>query len=170
MIDAEGFRANVGIIIFNDAGRLFWGRRVGMNAWQFPQGGIKAHEQAEAAMFRELREEVGLAAEHVQIMGHTSDWLRYRLPPRYVRRNSRPLCIGQKQLWYALRLIGDDEDVDLGLAARPEFEDWRWVSYWRPVREVVSFKRGVYRRALEELRPVIARAAAPVAAGAGDAS
>ncbi|MBT8439556.1 MAG: NUDIX domain-containing protein, partial [Gammaproteobacteria bacterium] len=51
MIDSEGFRANVGIIICNDKRELFWGRRVGQDAWQFPQGGINADETPEQAMY-----------------------------------------------------------------------------------------------------------------------
>lgn len=155
MIDADGFRANVGIVICNAAGRLFWGRRAGMNAWQFPQGGIEREETPEEAMLRELREEVGLSADHVRVMGATRRWLRYRLPPRYVRRDRRPLCIGQKQIWFAVRLLGEEEEVDLGACEKPEFDAWRWVPYWRPVREVVPFKRQVYRQALTELAPLI---------------
>lgn len=155
MIDANGFRANVGIILCNDAGRLFWARRVGMDAWQFPQGGIKRHESPEAAMYRELHEEVGLQASQVEIIGQTRRWLRYRLPERFVRTNRHPVCIGQKQKWFAVRLIGDDSLVDLNRVERPEFDDWRWVSYWRPVRDVVAFKRNVYRKALTELAPAL---------------
>jgi putative (di)nucleoside polyphosphate hydrolase len=163
MIDDEGFRANVGIIIFNDAGRLFWGRRVGMNAWQFPQGGIKREESPEQAMFRELQEETGLDPAHVDVIGSTAGWLRYRLPRRFIRRNSQPVCIGQKQMWFALRLVGEESAFNLGAGDTPEFDAWRWVHYWRPVRDVVSFKRTVYRRALEELEPLIRVPAEPSA-------
>ncbi len=155
MIDADGFRANVGIVLCDGRGRLFWGRRVGMNAWQFPQGGIERDESPEAAMYRELLEEVGLQPRHVEIVGATRPWLRYRLPPRYVRTHRKPLCIGQKQIWFAVRLLGDESDVDLGSAGKPEFDAWRWVSYWRPVREVVAFKRRVYRKALAQLAPLV---------------
>ena len=71
MIDAQGFRANVGIILVNDQGQVFWGRRIGMSAWQFPQGGVNPRESLEAAMFRELREEVGLEPHHVKVIGCT---------------------------------------------------------------------------------------------------
>ncbi|MEW8587371.1 MAG: RNA pyrophosphohydrolase, partial [Candidatus Thiodiazotropha sp.] len=103
MIDADGYRPNVGIILCNDNRQLFWGRRVGQDAWQFPQGGIKSDETPEQAMYRELREEVGLKAEQVEMMGATRNWLRYRLPERYIRRHREPLCIGQKQIWFLLR-------------------------------------------------------------------
>ncbi|MCC7411290.1 MAG: RNA pyrophosphohydrolase [Gammaproteobacteria bacterium] len=161
MIDAQGFRANVGIVLCNDAGHLFWGRRLGMDAWQFPQGGIKRHESPEQAMLRELHEEVGLEPGDVEIIGATSRWLRYRLPSRYLRTKSMPLCIGQKQIWFALRLLSAEDAVNLTRARKPEFDDWRWVTYWRPLREVVSFKRRVYRAALTELAPLVGAVSAP---------
>ena len=98
MIDSDGFRPNVGIILCNNQRRLFWGRRVGQNAWQFPQGGINRDETPEEAMYRELEEEIGLQSHQVKIIGSTRDWLRYRLPERYIRKHCEPLCIGQKQI------------------------------------------------------------------------
>ena len=155
VIDADGFRANVGIILVNDENRLFWGRRVGQDAWQFPQGGIKADETPREAMFRELEEEVGLRPDQVEVLGETSRWLRYRLPRRYIRRHSRPLCIGQKQRWFLLRVNCAESDFCLDRFDKPEFDSWRWVDYWEPVREVIYFKRRVYERALEELAPLL---------------
>lgn len=155
MIDNEGYRANVGIILTNDEGRLFWARRIGQNAWQFPQGGIKDEESPEQALFRELREEVGLTENDVEIIGCTSGWLRYRLPKNLVRRSSSPLCIGQKQVWFMLRLKSADQQVDLAATGKPEFDNWRWVDYWYPVNRVVSFKRRVYQEALKELEPLL---------------
>ena len=152
MIDKEGYRANVGIILWNDTGQLFWGRRVGgSNTWQFPQGGIKKHETAEKAMYRELREEVGLSPDDVKILACTEDWLRYTLPKRFIRSNSFPVCIGQKQIWYLLRLVSNDSKVKLNCSSKPEFDDWRWVDYWYPINNIVDFKRNVYVQALEQL-------------------
>lgn len=153
MIDAQGYRANVGIVLCNEAGHLFWGRRVGQNAWQFPQGGIKRAEDAEAAMFRELHEEVGLRPDQVKVLARSSGWLRYRIPQKFVRRDCRPLCIGQKQAWFLLQLTGGDNCVCLDHGPRPEFEAWRWVDYWYPPRNVIAFKRKVYRLALSEFAP-----------------
>jgi putative (di)nucleoside polyphosphate hydrolase len=156
MIDAQGYRANVGIILLNDAGQAFWGRRIGISSgWQFPQGGINQHETLEAAMYRELREEVGLLPDHVEVIGCTRGWLRYRLPKRYIRYDQRPLCIGQKQRWYVLRLTADETCVDLKADPQPEFDQWRWIDYWEPLQQVVSFKRRVYQQALHELAPII---------------
>jgi len=155
LIDHEGYRPNVGIIICNQDRRLFWGRRVNQNAWQFPQGGIKPDESPEQAMFRELEEEVGLLPGQVEILGCTRRWLRYRLPKRYIRRNCHPVCIGQKQIWFLLRARCTESDFCFDNTPKPEFDAWRWVKYWQPVREVVYFKRRVYSQALEELAPLL---------------
>ncbi|MGE4260188.1 RNA pyrophosphohydrolase [Shewanella fodinae] len=150
MIDGDGFRANVGIIICNKIGQVMWARRFGQHSWQFPQGGVDEGESVEEAMYRELYEEVGLKPEHVQILMSTRSWLRYRLPKRLVRQDSQPVCIGQKQKWFLLQLKSQDSTVNLSASGHPEFDDWRWVSYWYPVRQVVSFKRDVYRKVMKE--------------------
>ena len=153
IFDEQGYRFNVAIIIVNDRGQAFWGKRRGQDSWQFPQGGVNAGESAEQAMLRELYEETGLKSEHVEIIAETATWLKYRLPVRY-RRRRRPgmvQCIGQKQKWYLLRLRTGDHDVNLAACAKPEFDDWCWVDYWLPVDQVVHFKRKVYKQALDEL-------------------
>lgn len=164
MIDSEGFRPNVGIIICNTDRRLFWGRRIGQNAWQFPQGGIQGDESPEQAMFRELEEEIGLCSAQVEVLGFTRRWLRYRLPKRFIRKNSRPLCIGQKQIWFLLQTRCTESEFCFDKTPKPEFDDWRWVKYWQPVREVVYFKRHVYTQALEELAPLLYPEGAPTKA------
>jgi putative (di)nucleoside polyphosphate hydrolase len=152
-IDSDGFRANVGIILSNEEGKLLLAGRIGSKGWQFPQGGMQQGESAEAAMFRELHEEVGLLEGDVEVLGSTNDWLRYRLPKKYVRHHSKPLCIGQKQRWFILRLVGPDDCVRVDRSETPEFDRWRWVEFWRPVNDVIYFKRRVYARALHELGP-----------------
>ena len=152
-IDAEGFRANVGIILVNDENKLLLGGRVGAKGWQFPQGGVLEGVDPVQAMFRELREEVGLEPEDVDVLGVTPDWLRYRLPDKYVRKHSKPLCIGQKQRWFILRLLSGEDRVRFDRCEKPEFDRVRWVPFWRPVNEVIFFKRRVYARALHELGP-----------------
>ena len=150
MIDSQGFRANVGIVLCNRHDQVLWARRFGQNAWQFPQGGIKPRETPEEAMYRELHEEVGLYPEDVEILAQTRGWLRYRLPPHMVRRHRRPVCIGQKQRWFLLRLTAPESHIRLDAMPRPEFDHWEWVDFWLPVDQVVSFKREVYRRAMTE--------------------
>ncbi len=151
MLDREGYRPNVGIILVNSRNEVFWGKRIGEHAWQFPQGGIKKGESPEEAMYRELQEEVGLKPEHVRIIGRTRDWLRYDVPRHWVRREWRNSYRGQKQIWYLLRMIGRDSDVSLRATEHPEFDAWRWSSYWIPLDSVIDFKRGVYEAALIEL-------------------
>lgn len=150
-IDAEGFRANVGIILANSDNKLMLGGRVGARGWQFPQGGMIEGEEPVDAMYRELREEVGLEKADVEVLDVTSDWLRYKLPDKFIRRHSLPLCIGQKQRWFMLRLSSDPEAVRFDRCAQPEFDRIRWVDFWRPVNEVIYFKRRVYVSALHEL-------------------
>lgn len=151
VIDADGYRPNVGIILANRHGQVLWARRAGQDAWQFPQGGIEPEETPLDALYRELGEELGLAGDDVRLIGATRRWLRYRLPRRMVRRRHGG-CIGQKQLWFLLRLAAAEDRVRLDASDAPEFDHWRWVEYWRPAREVIFFKRRVYRQALEELQ------------------
>ena len=151
MIDVDGYRANVGIILCNDVGQVMWARRVGQDAWQFPQGGIGDDEDPLDAMYRELWEETGLHPQHVSLLASTDSWLRYKLPRRLMRRNSEPRCIGQKQLWYLLRLESDEASFNLSVSDTPEFDHWKWVDYWYPADNVVFFKRRVYQCALAQL-------------------
>lgn len=153
-IDEQGFRANVGIILTDGRGHVLIAGRRGRAGWQFPQGGMRPEESEEEAMYRELNEEVGLEPSDVDMVGATRDWLRYRLPKRFIRREYKPLCIGQKQRWFLLQLVSDPERLRFDLSEKPEFDRCRWVDYWRPVKEVVYFKRRVYVRALTELGPL----------------
>ena len=155
MIDEHGYRPNVGIVLCNRHGQVFWARRCRQDGWQFPQGGIRPNEDVEAAMFRELHEEIGLVSAHVEILGRTRDWLHYDIPDDYRRRNPNSVFRGQKQIWFLLRLLGRDEDVRLDMCERPEFSEWRWIEYWSALDHIISFKREVYQRALTELEPLL---------------
>jgi putative (di)nucleoside polyphosphate hydrolase len=151
VIDRAGYRLNVGIILVNGSGRVFWGRRHGHDAWQFPQGGLAASESAMEAMYRELREEIGLGEDDIEVLGCTKRWLKYRLPRQYLRHGSDPLVIGQKQKWYLLRLITSEQKIRLDLSDSPEFDSWRWIDYHEPPEQVIFFKRQVYVQAMKEL-------------------
>jgi putative (di)nucleoside polyphosphate hydrolase len=151
MLDKDGYRPNVGIVLVNHRNQVFWGKRIREHSWQFPQGGIKRGESPEQAMFRELHEEVGLMPDHVRIIGRTRDWLRYDVPDQWVRREWRGHYRGQKQIWFLLRLVGKDNDVCLRACEHPEFDAWRWSEFWIPLDTVIEFKRGVYQQALNEL-------------------
>jgi putative (di)nucleoside polyphosphate hydrolase len=164
VIDRDGFRANVGVVLMHHE-QVFLGRRTGGRGWQFPQGGVRAGETLEEALFRELGEEIGLDSAAVELVGQTRRWLRYRLPARYVRRNQHPLCIGQKQRWFLLRLKDAAAAFDFGRTSEPEFDQWRWVTWWEPVKEVIYFKRRVYARALTELAQLAFPEGAPPVPG-----
>ncbi|VAX76564.1 RNA pyrophosphohydrolase [Serratia symbiotica] len=155
MIDNDGYRQNVGIVICNHQGQVLWARRYGQNSWQFPQGGIACGEKAEQAMYRELFEEVGLSKKDVHILASTQNWVRYKLPTRLVRWGTTPLCIGQKQKWFLLQLMCNDADINMQRSKTPEFDSWRWVNFWYPVRQVVSFKRNVYRWVMKEFASTV---------------
>ena len=157
MLDRDGFRPNVGIILLNHKNQVFWGKRIRTHSWQFPQGGIDRGETPEQAMFRELHEEVGLKPNHVRVVARTRDWLRYEVPDRYIRRDARGHYKGQKQIWYLLQLTGHDWDLNLRATDHPEFDAWRWNDYWVPLDVVVEFKRGVYEMALTELARFLPR-------------
>jgi putative (di)nucleoside polyphosphate hydrolase len=157
MLDREGFRPNVGIILLNQRNQVFWGKRIRSHSWQFPQGGIDRGETPEQAMYRELHEEVGLKPEHVDIVARTRDWLRYEVPDRFIRRDARGHYKGQKQIWYLLRLVAHDWNLNLRATSHPEFDAWRWHDYWVPLDVVVEFKRGVYEMALTELARFLPR-------------
>jgi putative (di)nucleoside polyphosphate hydrolase len=153
----DGYRPNVGIVICNKNGKVFWARRVKRDGWQFPQGGVIRNETLEDAMYRELAEETGLLRSQVRLVAHTKQWLRYDLPKRFLRNQRTPTgrktrFKGQKQIWYLLEILGDDSAVNLqtGLET-PEFDRWRWVDIDFVLDNIVDFKRPVYRKALAEL-------------------
>jgi putative (di)nucleoside polyphosphate hydrolase len=154
VLDKEGYRPNVGIILANQRNEVWWGKRVHQHAWQFPQGGIKGGETPLQGMYRELEEEIGLQRAHVRILGRTREWLRYEVPEKWARRQKESKGAayrGQKQIWFLLRMVGRDCDVKLRASGHPEFDAWRWHDYWVPLDTVIDFKRDVYRQALTEL-------------------
>jgi putative (di)nucleoside polyphosphate hydrolase len=156
MLDKDGYRPNVGIILCNHQGKVLWARRSARDGWQFPQGGMRSSETPEQAMFRELDEEIGLQPDHVRIIGRTRDWLHYDIPDRMRSSGPRAVFRGQKQIWFLLQLLGPEDEVSLDRSERPEFDAWRWVDYWSTLDQIVYFKRDVYRQALEELEPLMA--------------
>ena len=155
MIDSEGYRANIGIVITNEKKQILLAKRYRQDAWQLPQGGIDKGETELEALYRELEEEVGLAPEQVSLLAKTPKWLRYELPAEHIRRKQKPTCIGQKQVWYLLKLVSSDTDISLSLHNKVEFDDWKWVDYWNPVDEVINFKKEVYEDMLKALAPVL---------------
>ena len=157
MLDRDGYRPNVGIIVCNWRNEVFWGKRINEHSWQFPQGGIRHGETPVQAMYRELHEEIGLLQAHVKILGRTREWLHYDVPQQWIRREWRGNYKGQKQIWFLLRFVGRDSDVSLRASGHPEFDAWRWNDYWVPLESVIEFKREVYRQALLELSRLLLR-------------
>jgi putative (di)nucleoside polyphosphate hydrolase len=151
MLDHEGFRPNIGIILLNAQHEVFWGKRLCESSWQFPQGGLKQGETLVQAMYRELYEETGLKPDHVKILGRTRHWLRYEVPEKFIKHAARRFYRGQKQIWFLLQMMGQDSDICLQATNRPEFDAWRWKPYWVPLDRVIEFKRAVYKSALTEL-------------------
>src|SRR5690606_4248095 len=139
VIEPDGYRPNVGIVLMHPDGRVFWARRVRRDGWQFPQGGMNSDETPLEAMHRALAEETGLQARGVGVRGAAAGLLRYRLPPRALRCNDRLVCIGQKEVWYRLRFTGADVDLGLDLNDTWKCDHWRWVDFWYPLEPVVNF-------------------------------
>jgi len=153
----DGYRPNIGIVLMNRFGKVLWARRASRDGWQFPQGGVKRDETLDEALFRELYEEVGLEDRHVNMLAHTSRWLRYDLPSTYLKRSRRRRGAGrfrgQKQIWCLLALVGDDSEVCLSASEKPEFDKWIWADWWFAVQQIVDFKRPVYESVWRELNP-----------------
>ncbi len=156
-LDGDGYRPNVGIIVSNPNGQVLWARRVAHDGWQFPQGGVEYKESPREAAYRELYEEVGLYPHQVKLLGNTREWYRYDVPRRSKMSGA---FRGQKQQWYLFQLTGKEEDIQLDRGKKPEFDTWQWVDYWKPVDEIIPFKRDVYKGALAELEPVFLKACA----------
>jgi putative (di)nucleoside polyphosphate hydrolase len=151
MLDREGFRPNVGIILLNARNQVFWGKRLRTHSWQFPQGGIKHGESPEQAMFRELHEEVGLQARaRAHRRAHARLAALRGARPLHPQGRARPLPRPEADLVPAA-LMGRDSDLNLRATDHPEFDAWRWNEYWVPLDVVIEFKRGVYQMALTEL-------------------
>jgi len=143
----DGYRPNVGIIICNPQGQVFWARRINNDGWQFPQGGVSRNESLLDAMYRELQEETGLEQQHVRMIAHTKEWLKYDLPKKFLRNQRRRHGPGR---------TGGDSQVNLtaGLES-PEFDRWRWVDTGHAIENIVDFKRSVYKKALSEFEPYL---------------
>ncbi len=156
-IDLDGYRRNVGIVLCNRNGQVLWARRARHDGWQFPQGGIESNETAEDAVYRELYEEIGLLPHHVDLIGVTQDWLHYDVPTKF-RRLRETGFRGQKQMWFLFKMLAEDSDICLDIAGDPEFDRWRWVAYWTPLKKIIAFKRHVYRQVLTELEPLALQA------------
>lgn len=155
MIDKEGYRANIGILLINRDKKVMLAKRYKENSWQLPQGGIDKGETLIEALYRELYEEIGLSKKDVTIIAKTPKWLRYKLPKGYLSQNQKPFYIGQKQVWFMLKLESSDERISLDKNEEIEFDDWKWVNFWDPIDAVVDFKKNIYEDMLKALAPIL---------------
>lgn len=148
--DLPRHRPNVGVVLFNAEGLVWYGRRAGMtegHAWQFPQGGIDAGEDLEAAARRELEEETGVTS--VERLGRTDGWIVYDFPEALKAqhaRDGRKAWDGQKQVWFAFRFTGDEREIQLDRQDEIEFDAWRWGLLAEAPELIVPFKRDAYEQ------------------------
>ena len=155
------YRPNAGLMLLNDVGKVFVGRRIDTDgeAWQMPQGGIDKGEEAEAAALRELKEETGIGAGLVDILSVSSNWIKYDFPRElaaklWVRRSGEPRFRGQKQMWYLMRFKGQASDVNIA-TPHPEFSEWKWTTPAELPSQIVPFKRKIYEQVLAEFSPFL---------------
>ena len=150
-IKEKGYRLNVGIIVANSEGKLLYCKRKKSNNWQFPQGGIDRNEDPFLAALRELYEEVGIQKDKVKLIKESENWYKYDLPGKYKKNNFLWNDFkGQKQKWFLFKLI-EEVMIDLNNENNPEFDEFDWVDYWKPLDEIVEFKREIYKKVLSEL-------------------
>ncbi len=149
-------RPNVGVVLFNAEGFVWFGKRFGAEGpwcWQFPQGGVDEDETLEQASLRELHEETGITSDLVAPLGMTEGWLAYDFPPEVLAQFGKNRWKGQKQRWFAYRYLGTDEDFNLTAVPPREFSKFRWVALSETPALVISWKRQVYARVVEAFRP-----------------
>ena len=156
LIFDDGFRANVGIVIFNQKLQVFFAKRRYQSGWQFPQGGIQLGESPKKAMFRELLEETGLDKKSVEIIYVSDHWYDYRIPKKSIRKATNgTTVIGQRQKWFLLKLKGQSSNISLSASPEKEFDSWKWIAPDLSIKQVIGFKQDVYKKVISEFMPFI---------------
>ena len=154
-LDASLYRPCVGVMLVNAEGKAFVGKRIDNKEgdfWQMPQGGVDPGEDPDKAVLRELREETGAEARHVEIVARLPEEQFYELPDDLQGKLWGGKYLGQRQTWYLARFLGADEDIDLNVHHDPEFSEFKWVEPGLLPELIVPFKRGVYAAVIEGFR------------------
>ena len=143
-------RVGVGIVLLNNQNKVFVGKRIDnpVDLWQMPQGGVNNNEALDKAAIRELEEETGI--KKVELIKIIDNWMQYDLPNNLIRKIWKGKYRGQKQKWFIMRFSGKDQEINVK-TQRPEFLDWKWISFLELPKVVVSFKKEVYKRIVKEL-------------------
>jgi len=154
MNEESNYRLNVGLIIVNNYGKVLICKRKNSNQWQFPQGGIDEGESPIEAAKREIFEEVGIKPSKIKVLGKIKDWVKYEIPIELAKKSFKKKgIVGQKQKWFIFK-IKSEACITFVNDPDNEFDDFAWVSYWRPIALIISFKKEVYRNVLAELLPI----------------
>ena len=152
----SNYRPCVGLMVVNTRKNFFTAQRLDFTstAWQMPQGGIDQGEEALHAAYRELSEETSITENDVELLAVSRDWFSYDLPKELVSKLWNGLYRGQKQKWFLMRFIGNDDDINLNTAI-PEFSCWRWSTRQQLIKSIVPFKKDLYRAVLKEFQPLL---------------
>ena len=156
--DSALYRPCVGVMLVNAEGKAFVGKRIDNqegDGWQMPQGGVDEGEDCDAALLRELAEETGARAEHVEVLGKLPAELFYELPDDLQGKLWGGRYLGQRQTWYLARFTGSDADIDIAAHDPPEFCEWKWVEPALLPELIVPFKREVYRAIVAGFAPLL---------------
>ena len=148
------FRIGVGVIVLNEKNRVFVGKRKDnpVDKWQMPQGGVNEGEKLIDAMKRELEEETGI--KNIKILKEIDGWAEYELPENLLGKIWRGKYRGQKQKWFIVKFIGDEDEINLK-TSKPEFIEWKWLDIENLPGVIVEFKRKVYEDLLPKIRNTI---------------
>ena len=150
------YRPCVGLMVVNKRKNFFTPQRLDFTstAWQMPQGGIDGGEEALHAAYRELSEETSITENDVELLAVSRGWFSYDLPKELVSKLWNGLYRGQKQKWFLMRFIGNDDDINLNTEI-PEFSCWRWSTRQQLIESIVPFKKDLYRAVLKEFQPLL---------------
>ena len=147
-------RLGVGAIVLNNKNRVFVGKRKDnpIDKWQMPQGGVNEGEELMEAMKRELKEETGI--KNIKILKEINGWSEYELPANLLGKIWRGKYRGQKQKWFIVRFLGEDDEINLN-TEKPEFIEWKWIDIERLTGVIVDFKKKVYQELLPKIKASI---------------